>query len=297
VTPAVGHKSLASLTLLLVATASATAGERYTALGIEFSTDNIRWSRSIQVRPGSQVNVRVTAAYDGPAAVHGLAWVNFQPQIRGWSSEQDRVLPFVASGSQQTGQVAFDKPEPGQAGFGRVFPFAATALGPSPGGFDTTLATHVSIIQGDRIARLAQVRTTNDIGQGPQSGPLAFNNTNGAGGIVCSQAPAEAGETGPHSAATAGLILFKFGVVVDPSLTDRLLHVELPAGGISRFGQAGPVAGWFATPDQAAAAVSYVPVVSRGGTITVRGAIPAPGSAFAAGVVGVLVAARRRRRP
>jgi hypothetical protein len=153
------------------------------------------------------------------------------------------------------------------------------------------------IIQGDRIARLAQVRTTNDIGQGPQSGSLAFNNTNGAGGIVCSQAPAEAGETGPHSAATAGLILFKFGVVVDPSLTDRLLHVELPAGGISRFGQAGPVAGWFATPDQAAAAVSYVPVVSRGGTITVRGAIPAPGSAFAAGVVGVLVAARRRRRP
>ena len=71
--PAAGPKSLAPLTLLLVATASATATESYTALGIEFSTDNIRWSRSIQVRPGSQVNVRVTAAYDGPLAVHGLA--------------------------------------------------------------------------------------------------------------------------------------------------------------------------------------------------------------------------------
>ena len=289
-------KPLRALVVLLIAASPAHATEAYTALGIEFSTDNIRWTRDIQVRPGTQVNVRVIASHDGPTPVHGLAWVNFQPRIRGWSSEQDRVLPFLASGSQQTGQVAFDKPEPGQAGFGRIFPFAATALGPSSGGFDTTLGTHVSIIQGDRLARLAQVRTTNDIGTGPLTGPLAFNNTNGAGGVVCSQAPAEAGASAVRTAATAGLILFKFGLIVDPSLTDRALHVELPSGGISRFGQDGPVAGWFATPAQSAAAIAYLPVVSRGGTIAVRGAIPAPGAGIALCSLAALAAARRRRR-
>ena len=296
VKPPPGRNLLVLLALPASATAPAFATEDYTALAIEFSTDNVRWSRDIQVRPGSQVNVRISASHDGPTPVHGLAWVNFQPQIRGWSSEQDRVLPFVASGSQQTGQVAFDKPEPGQAGFGRIFPFAATALGPSPGGFDTTLATHVSVVQGDRIARLAQVRTTNDIGQGPLSGPLAFNNTNGAGGIVCAQAPAESGGVAVRTAATSGLVLFKFGIVVDPSLTDRALHVELPAGGISRFGHSQPVAGWFSTPAQSAGAIAYLPVVSRGGTVTVRGAIPAPGVAFTTCTLGVLTAARRRRR-
>lgn len=283
------------MALLILAAPPAVATEATTALGFEFSTDNIRWTRSIQIRPGDQVNVRITAAYDGPATVHGLAWVNFQPLIRGWSSEQDRILPFIASGSQQTGQVAFDKPEPGQAGFGRLFPFAATALGPSPGGFDTTLATHVRITQGDRLARIAQVRTTNDIGQGPLTGPLAFNNTNGAGGIVCAQTPSEADPAAWRSDATQGLVLFKFGIVVDPALTDRSLQLELPVGGISRFGSNGPVAGWFATPAQSAAAVSYVPVVARGGTVTVRGAIPAPGAMMATGVLGVLLAARRRR--
>ena len=294
--PAAAHKSLAPLALLVAITVPATADEAYTALGIEFSTDNIRWNRSIQVRPGSQVNVRITASYDGSTRMHGLAWVNFQPQIRGWSSEQDRVLPFIASGSQQTGQVAFDKPEPGQPGFGRIFPFAATTLGPSPGGFDTTLATHVSIIQGDRVARLAQVRTTNEIGQGPLTGPLAFNNTNGAGGIVCSQSPAEADPAAVRAASTLGLVLFKFGIVVDPSLTDRTLQVELPGGGISRFGHAEPVAGWFASSAQSAAAVAFVPVVSRGGTIIVRGAIPAPGPLVASGLLAASLATRRRRR-
>lgn len=289
------RKILGPTALLLIAASRAVAGDATTALGIEFSTDNIRWTRSIQVRPGSQVNIRVTASYDGPRTMQGLAWVNFQPVIRGWSSVQDQVLPFIAAGSQQTGQVAFDKPEPGQAGYGRLFPFAATALGPSPGGFDTTLATHVSIVQGDRIARLAQIRTTNDLGQGPLTGPLAFNNTNGAGGIVCAQAPSESDPSGVRSVATDGLVLFKFGIVVDPSLTDRSLDVDLPAAGISRFGTASPVAGWFTTAAQSAAAVAYVPVASRGGTITVRGAIPSPGPLMAAGVMGVLVAARRRR--
>ncbi|MEI7656905.1 MAG: hypothetical protein WCK33_02440 [Phycisphaerae bacterium] len=289
------RKILCPMTLLLIVTSRASATEAYTALGLEFSTDNIRWARSIQVRPGSQVNVRVTASYDGPQTMHGLAWVNFQPLIRGWSSEQDRVLPFVASGSQQTGQVAFDKPEPGQAGFGRIFPFAATTLGPSPGGFDTTLATHVSLSQGDRLARLAQIRTTNDIGQGPLTGPLAFNNTNGAGGIVCAQAPAESQAPGLRSTATNDLTLFKFGIIVDPSITDRTLQVELPAAGISRFGTGGAVAGWFTTAAQSAGAVAYVPVISRGGAITVRGAIPAPGPAMAAGALAAMIAVRRQR--
>lgn len=288
------REALGLLALLWLAPA-ASAATGYTALSVQLSTDDIHWSSGLQVTPGSRVSVRIVGAYEGRAAMHGLAWVNFQPVISNWYGTDDRVLPFVASGNQQSGQVAFDKPEPGQAAYGRVFPFASNALGPSAGGFDTTLVPHVGFVGGDRVMRLAQARTTNDIGQGPATGLFAFNNTNGAGGVTCAQTPSESGSTSPRSSLIADVVLFKFGITIDSSLTDRLLPVQLPLAGISKFGTASACAGWFTTADQTAAGVAYVPVYTRDGLITVRGSVPGPGAPACLIAAGAIAARRRRR--
>ena len=89
--------------LWLAPAASAATG--YTALSVQLSTDDIHWSSGIQVTPGSRVSVRIVGAYEGRAAMHGLAWVNFQPVISNWYGTDDRVLPFVASGNQRDGQA------------------------------------------------------------------------------------------------------------------------------------------------------------------------------------------------
>jgi hypothetical protein len=115
----------------------------FTSLEVELSTDNIHWSRSIQVLPGTLVNARVVAGYEGRASLFGLAWVNFQPVVRNWDGPADQILPYVATGNQTSGQVAYDKPQAHQAGYGRIAPFAAISMGSSGGGFDTTLITHV----------------------------------------------------------------------------------------------------------------------------------------------------------
>jgi hypothetical protein len=266
----------------------------FTSLEVELSTDNIHWSRSIQVLPGTLVNARVVAGYEGRASLFGLAWVNFQPVVRNWDGPADQILPYVATGNQTSGQVAYDKPQAHQAGYGRIAPFAAISMGSSGGGFDTTLVTHVQQIGADRIARIAQARTTNNIGGGPATGPFAFNNTNGAGGVVCSQSPFESLPDAVRSAAMTDIVLFKFGIITDPNLSSRDIQIDLPLGGISKFGTQAACAGWFTNASQTAAGVTYVPVVSRSAALTIR-SVPAP-SGFAAAAGCACVALRRRRR-
>lgn len=289
-------ETLAAAALLFIAATGAVAANAYTALRVELSQDNLQWSQSLQVTPGSQLHVRVVAAYEGRGSLNGMAWVNFQPTISNWWGQQDQVLPFVSTGNQGSGDVAFDKPQDGQAMYGRIYPFATNAAGPSPGGFDTTLTSHVASVNGTRQCRIAQARTSNPIGTGPATGVFAFNNTNGAGGIVCAQPPAESNFSGMRSTLDAGIVLFKFGIMLDPSLTERTLPVELPLGGVSKFGTAQACAGWFTDTAQTAANVTYVPAYSRSALITVRGAVPAPGSCAVAALGCTWCFARRRRR-
>lgn len=274
---------------------TARGANAYTALRVELSTDDLHWSQSLQVTPGSELRVRIVASYEGRGSVNGLAWVNFQPVITNWWGIQDRVLPFIATGNQSNGGVAYDKPLAGQERYGRIYPFATNALGVSPGGFDTSLMTHVSTVNGDRQLRIAQARTTNPIGVGPTSGTFAFNNTNGAGGIVCSQPPSESAFDGLRSTLNTDIVLFKFGMAVDPSLTERNMRVELPLGGVSKFGTPQACAGWFTGASQSAASVTYVAAYTRAATLTVRGAVPGVGAPLACAAGLVVFAARRRR--
>lgn len=266
----------------------------YMMLRSQVSTDGLTWSSTAQVAPGGSVQVRIVAGYEGRDALHGLAWVNFQPTISEWWGDFDRVLPFATSGNQDSGQVAYDKPVGGQQAFGRVYPFAATAQGPSAGGFDTTLMTYTTFTSGTRQMRIAQARTNNEIGAGPTTGPFAYNNTNGAGGILCAQPAMEQAFDGVRNALLQDIVLFKFAVVVDPTLSERNMRVNTPLGGVSKFGQSVASAGWFTTAQQSGLDVAYIPVVAREATIQVRGPIPSPGG------VGVFVAmglfACRRRR-
>ena len=297
--PQIHHTSRAILGAVALTVANwagtASGANAYTALRVELSTDDLHWSQSLQVTPGSELRVRVVASYEGRGSVNGLAWVNFQPVITNWWGVEDRVLPFLTTGNQAGGMVAFDKPQTGQEGYGRIYPFAANALGVSPGGFDTSLTTHVSSVNGDRQMRIAQARTTNPIGAGPTSGTFAFNNTNGAGGIVCSQPPSESAFDGLRSTLNTDIVLFKFGMVVDPSLTERNMSIALPLGGVSKFGTSQACAGWFTGTNQSAAAVTYVAAYSRAASLTVRGAVPGVGVPMACAAGLGLLAARRRR--
>jgi len=259
-------------------TGLAHAANGYTAMRVELSSDNTHWSTTLEVMPGSALQVRIVAGYEGRAQLHGLAWVNFQPTISEWWGSFDQVLPFITSGNQAGGAVAFDKPEGSQAAFGRVYPYAAPMLGSASGGYNTTLRAFTGFAQGTRLTRIAQTRTTNNIGEGPTSGLFAYNNTNGVGGIVCAQPSAEEMFDGVRNTLNQGIVLFKFGIVVDPTLTERNMIVDLPVGGISKFGQPGASAGWFTTASQSASGVSYVPVVTRSARIEVRGPIPSPGT-------------------
>lgn len=276
-------------------TDAAWGANAYTALRVELSTDDLHWSQSLQVTPGSELRVRVVASYEGRGSMNGLAWVNFQPVISNWWGVEDRVIPFVTTGNQSDGMVAFDKPQAGQEAFGRIYPFAANSLGASPGGFDTSLSTHVSTVNGDRQMRIAQARTTNPIGMGPTSGTFAFNNTNGAGGIVCSQPPSEIVFPGLRSTLNTDIVLFKFALAVDPSLTERNMSIALPLDGVSKFGTARACAGWFTDANQSAANVAYVEAYSRAATLLVRGAVPGVGG-WTVGMAAVGVLGTRRRR-
>ncbi|MCX5688954.1 MAG: hypothetical protein NTV94_04070 [Planctomycetota bacterium] len=281
--------------MVILCAAAAEGANAYTALRVELSTDDLHWSQSLQVTPGSELRVRVVASYEGRGSVNGLAWVNFQPVITNWWGVQDRVLPFITTGNQSQGAVAFDKPQVGQAAYGRIYPFATNALGVSSGGFDTTLTTHLGSVNGNRQCRIAQSRTTNPIGEGPTSGLFAFNNTSGAGGIVCSQPPSESAFPGLRSTLNADIILFKFGIVVDPSLTERNMSIALPLGGVSKFGMPQACAGWFTDANQSAAGVTYVAAYSRAAALTVRGAVPGVGvPAVGCGALCVLASRRRR---
>jgi|GEM_PF-2899408 len=277
--------------ILLLVTAG-TSGAAYTGLAIELSADGQLWNRSLVAAPGTTVAARVVASYDGAAPVYGLAWVNFQPRISGWISQLDRMEDYLTTGNQDGGMVAFDKPGTGQAAYGRIFPFAAVALGESAGGQQTTLMNHAEVVGGRGTIRIAQSRTTNAVGTGTGVGQFAYNNTNGAGGIVCAQPPSEAVFAGVRSSANAGIVLFAFAFTLDATSTDRSLLVSVPIGGVSLFGQPEHSAGWFSSPAQSAAAVTYVPVRTRAAALSVRGPVPTP----ATGLMALLCLPLARRR-
>lgn len=284
-------------TLLAVAAMVHSAGavNSYTALQMQVSSDGRQWGRDVTVAPGGTVQARIIASYEGMQTPYGLAWVNFQPIIKGVSGF-DTLADYVSTGSMFNGQVAYDKPETGQAAYGRVYPFAATELGIVPGGQNTTLTRHDALLNGQNTWRIAQARTTNPIGNGPTSGQFAYNNTNGAGGIVCAQPPAElTSYQGERSTETSNVVLFTFAITFNTFTTQRNITFDLPEGGVSRFGQGFAAAGWFSTPELSGNDVTYVPVRTRAATVQVRGPIPAPGGVVVLGIACWPVCVRRRR--
>jgi len=262
---------------------------------MELSQDGVVWGRSLTVSPGSTVQARVVATYDGPDRLYGLAWVNFQPRIAGWLTGIDTLEPFVSTGNQQMGMVAYDKPQAGQAAYGRIFPFAAVSMGAVAGGQNTGLTAHNETVTGRGALRIAQARTTNAIGSGSGTGQFSYNNTNGAGGIVCSQLTSESGNNGVTSFASNRVVLFAFAFNLNAFTTNRSLSVDLPLGGVSTFGQPVRSAGWFSSPAQSALAITYVPVRTRAAELVVQGGLPAPGVAAVPMAMLVGCALRRRR--
>jgi len=286
--------SKSSVLGLLVCAHAAWGSNGYTALEIQLSADGRTWQRNLTIAPGGTAMARVVASYEGRDQMHGLAWVNFQPIVRG-VNEFDSLAPFVTSGNQSTGDVAYDKPEQGQEAYGRIYPYAATALGRVPGGQNTTLTRHDGIIDGQFAWRIAQARTTNQIGTGPASGAFAYNNTNGTGGVVCAQPPGEALFDGERSRDLRGVVLFAFATQWNDFTTQRNITFDLPIGGVSLFDQAAPSAGWFNTAGLSGRSITYVPVRTRAATLQIRGPIPTPG-ALVMFPIAALVTARRRSR-
>jgi uncharacterized protein (TIGR03382 family) len=176
-----------------------------------------------------------------------------------------------------------------------MYHFAVPRLG--TGDYDSTLREHIHTIDGRRYLRIAQNRTTRWIGEGPTTGTAAANNFNGVGGIPFTQySPGYPPSPTTQNNSLQDIVLFKFKIRLDPSLTNRELFADLPLAGFGRNASTGGrEAGWFTTPNHIGGQYLHANVENHGSLINVIGPVPSPAALPFLALSAAAVTLRRRR--
>lgn len=262
--------------------------------------NNDGWASHVNALPGTQIEVRAVVSYTGTSAVVAFGQITFQPAVQHWGG--DDVLATQGAGTMQvspTGSNITTPPGyvPDAPGvYGRITPWAS-------GTYTTSnfLRGHVHnnpTGDGSNYLRISRADTTNWFGVGPTSGGLAFNNTNGSGGVGSNQGTIGTGRLAgspPQVLGTQGLVVFKFGFTLGASDTRPDLVISTPAVGIGRstasatYGQ--PDTRWHLTENSSSPGTHRTDVAVMDATIHV---VPSPASLALMGLGGLMVARRRR---
>lgn len=305
-------KVIGSLVAVAGLAVSASAQPANTLLKYQVSSDGgMTWSSSVNVLPGTSVQVRAMVKYIGSAPITGgFGSMAFQPVVDDWTaadhlitnSDQglagagyrpDGVGPYGGSRSTPVGLVS-----DASGAFGRVSPWGVNATSTS-----TYLRGHLGTGTAAGLLRIAQAHITNWIGVGATSGAAAANNWNGGGGVSVGQIASSArnGTDPEYSLDGSGnntnefAVVFKFGFTLSGATDSRTLDITTPANGIGRNTTAGANYGqqfarWFNNLND--------PQANNTGGVSVMDAavnvVPTPASIALLGLGG-LVAARRRR--
>lgn len=214
-------------------------------LSLSVSQDGVHWSQDLTlsgVNPVVQVRATMTFQRGGGTLVPvGFASLTWQPIVSNWNPPSDWLLTFADHGNNSNGGSVRDIPGTSPE-YGRMLPFAAT--GPTT---SDPYRGHTQAWSGVNYLRIARTSITNWLGEGPTSGTAGSNNFNGSGGIACVQkSMGNVGPTDPPFNSTiSGVLLFKFGMVIDTS-NIRTLTVDAPIDGMSRNSVTGArEASWF----------------------------------------------------
>jgi hypothetical protein len=265
----------------IVALAGLVAGAQgqVTAVYTEASLDGGQtWSNAVNAAPGSTVYVRTRVALEGATAL-GLVGTNFQPTLSGWrASLGDTRLGFQFPGinvqpgfvgqplteTSYQGSNVFDAP----GATGRIFPYGGSGMGfASAGGLLT------SFNDPGNVLRFAGSKNTTA-------------STNPAWGVTITQTPP--GWIGTYFNTSLDVVVFKYAVTLSADPTARTLVAEVPLANFSL-----PRASWYT--DASGLNPLYAPVVASS-LHPANIFVPAPGGVVM-GVLGAVVAARRRRGP
>lgn len=262
--------------------------------------NNDGWASSIAAAPGTQIEVRAVVSYTGTSNVVALGQIAFQPTVKNWAGDDALATSGVLAGqvgptgSNITTPPGYVPDAPGA--YGRITPWAS-------GTYTTSnyLRGHVHnnpTGDGSNYLRIARADTTNWFGVGPTSGGLAFNNTNGSGGVSINQSTIGSGRAAnqpPQVLGTQNLVVFKFGFTLGASDTRPDLVVSTPAIGIGRsvasatYGQ--PDTRWHTSENSTQPGTYRSDVAVMDATISV---VPTPASMALLGLGGLMVARRRR---
>jgi hypothetical protein len=275
-----------------------------TRLVYEVSSDGGNtWTSSVNVLPGTQIQVRALVSYIGTTGGNGgLGQIVFQPVVSSWTGADSLITQDIdgagPSTSQGIGPVGGSRSTPvgivpdAPGVFGRVSPFGANATSTS-----TFLRGHLGTGTAAGLLRIAQNQITNWIGVGATSGAAAANNWNGGGGVSIAQIadPSRLGTDPAYNANRSDVVVFKFGFNLSSATDLRSLGISTPADGIGKVTTAGTAYGqqncrWYPTQGSTQA-TDVGGCVIEGATVNV---VPTPASLALLGLGG-LVAARRRR--
>ncbi|MFA6044442.1 MAG: PEP-CTERM sorting domain-containing protein [Phycisphaerales bacterium] len=291
-------KILGSIVAVAGLALAANAQDVNTQLKYEVSTDGTNWSSSLNVAPGTSVQVRALLSYIGPGTAAGIGQVIFQPVVSNWTAADSLLTTAGTPGNMGVGPVGGTRSNPigtvsDQPGvWGRITPFGAAAYNTS-----TYLRGHIGTGTAAGLLRIARADVTNWIGEGATSGALAANNWNGGGGVNIGQIanPSRLSTDPAFDSRSSNVVVFKFGFTVSSATAIRTLGITTPAAGIGRQTAAGATYGqqnarWFASTTEVSSSLT-------GAVQTIDAAInvvPAPASLALLGLGG-LVATRRRR--
>lgn len=271
-----------------------------TELKYQVSTDGINWQPTLNVAPGTSVQVRALLSYIGPGTSAGLGLVSFQPVVSNWTAADTLLTTAGTPGNNGVGPLGGTRSNPigtvdDQPGvWGRITPFGSTSYNTS-----TFLRGHLGTGTAAGLLRIARADVTNWIGVGATSGVLAANNWNGGGGVTAAQIanPSRLSTDPEFQTQSQNVVVFKFGFTVSSATDSRTLNISTPAAGIGKVTTAGATYGqqnarWYASTSEVSPSLNGAANVIDAAVIVTN--VPAPASLALLGLGG-LVATRRRR--
>jgi hypothetical protein len=237
------------------------------------------WFSSLDVLPGTAVDIRAVVSYRGVQPVLGLGSVAFQPVISNWTTGPggDTLAPFINSGSNTSTPSGVVPDGPGA--YGRISPWGRT--------FISTTAAYRGFVGtpgGVTSLRIGLANFTSWIGEG--------NNTTGIAGVLTAQL-SNIGRTASDPAFNpqiTDIVVFKFKIELgDTNL--RTLTVDTPTAG---FGNLNTTTGqrnghWFGSLSEAVGSI-------REEAIAVPALINVVPTPAAVALLGIALAMPRRRR-